>query len=174
MVKDVTSLAAALPPLVSGRGRRRGASWSCLLMVCTAFLISLSACATSPSVLTTQPAFAFKTSTGMDGVIVREPILGTTSEEFVHLVRAGMERAAPGSVMPGKVEPPFPTQRIVWHASSAGQDGTSWLMVNIFDGMRAVDREQEIVTNTAPSASIVDTIQSMTSRLLARTSTASS
>lgn len=144
------------------------------MVLSIASMLGLSACAMSPDVLATQPAFAFKTPTGVDSVIVRWPILGVTHEEFVGLVRAGMERAAPGGVMPGDVRPPFPTQRIVWHATSAGQDGTSWLMANIYHGMNAVDREEVIVPNTAPRATIVYAIRSMTSRLMARMPVASS
>ena len=176
MVTSVSAVAAALPPNASGRGRRRRPSWPLLMVLGTTSMLTLSACAISPSALTTQPAFAYKTQDGIDSVSVRESIPGMPSDQFVRLVKAGMTRAAPGSVLPGTVEQPFPTQRIVWRATSegAGNAGVSWLIVNVFNGSRAVANQQETVPNTAPRETLVTTIQSMTSRLLAETPTAPS
>jgi hypothetical protein len=45
-----------------------------------------------------------------------------------------MGRAAPGSMLPGPVEAPFPHPRIVWHAKPGVGPGVSTLVVNVFDG----------------------------------------
>jgi hypothetical protein len=176
MVTSASTVAAALLPNASGRGRRRRPSWPFLMVLCTASMITLSACAMSQSALTMQPAFAYKMHDGIDSVSVRQSIPGMPSEQFVRMVKAGMEQAAPGSVLPGTVEQPFPTQRIVWRAASqgAGNAGVSWLIVNVFNGTRAVANQQETVSNTAPRETLVATIQSMTSRLLAETPAAPS
>jgi hypothetical protein len=78
-----------------------------------------------------------------------------------------MGRAAPGSVLSGPVEPPFPRCRIVWHVNPGGGRGVSTLVVNIFDGSDPVAYEQEVVTNSAPTVAIVGAIESVTRRLIA-------
>ena len=78
-----------------------------------------------------------------------------------------MERAAPGAVLPGPVEAPFPMRRIVWHVIPIVPGGASRLVVNIFDGSVPVAYEQEVVTNSAPTATITYAIESATRRLIA-------
>jgi hypothetical protein len=78
-----------------------------------------------------------------------------------------MERAAPGDVLPGPVRRPFPEFRIVWHVNPNGNRGTSRLVVNIFRVSVPFAYEQAVVDNSAPTASIVGTIESMSRRLIA-------
>ena len=167
-------LPIAAPPRQSGRIGRRRLLRSSLIGLSVASMVGLSACASSPSVLSIPPAFAINTPTGVKSVSIREPLPGTTDEESIQLVKAGMERAAPGSVLSGPLEPPYPTQRIVWHVASTDDEGTSRLIVNVFDGSTAVAYEEDTVANTAPQGTLLATIQSMTTRLLARHRSAAS
>lgn len=78
-----------------------------------------------------------------------------------------MGYAAPGNVLPGPVEAPFPQCRIVWHVNPGVDRGVSTLVANFFDGAVSVAYEQEVVTNSAPTATITYAIGSVTRRLLA-------
>jgi hypothetical protein len=90
-----------------------------------------------------------------------------TDLEFTHLVSAGMERGMPGAVIAGQVEQPFPSRRIVWHATPTASRGTSRLVVNVFNGPNPYAYEQETVANSAPTVVITSAIVSMSKRLLA-------
>jgi hypothetical protein len=90
-----------------------------------------------------------------------------TDSEFEQLVRMGMGRAAPGSVLPGPVGASLAQCRIVWHVNPGVGPGVSTLVVNIFDGSVPVAYEQEVVTNSAPTAAITYAIESATRRLFA-------
>jgi hypothetical protein len=130
-------------------------------------LFGPAACTGSPATLALRPDFEVKTLGGIDSVSVRESLPGMTDREFEQLIRMGMGRAAPGSVLSGPVEPPFPRCRIVWHVNPGGGRGVSTLVVNIFDGSDPVAYEQEVVTNSAPTVAIVGAIESVTRRLIA-------
>ncbi len=125
------------------------------------------ACTGSPATLALRPDFEVKTLAGIDSVSIRESLPGMTESEFEQLVRMGMEHAAPGSVLPGPVEGPFPQCRIVWHVNPNVGRGVSRLVANVFDGAVPVAYEQEVVTNGAPTVKITDAIESVTSRLIA-------
>ncbi len=140
-----------------------------LARMCTVLLLSgLASCTGSPATLALQPSFEMMTSSGTASVSIRESPPGITDAEFTHLVRVGMERAAArGSVIAGPVEPPFPSQRIVWHVNLSASRGVSQLMVNVFDGANPFVYEQDTITNDATRAAIMSTVESMSERLLA-------
>jgi hypothetical protein len=114
-----------------------------------------------------QPAFEVMTPAGIASVSIREPPAGMTDAEFTQLVMAGTKWAAPDSVIAGRVEPPFPSQRIVWHVNLSAQRGISRLVVNVFDGANPYAYEQDIVMNDAPRAAVTSAVESMSKRLLA-------
>jgi hypothetical protein len=130
-------------------------------------LICLTGCTGSPSTLALQPDFAIATPIGIASVSMREALPSVTDDEFRQLIRAGMERAAPGDVLPGPVQRPFPEYRIVWHVFPYGNSGTSRLVVNIFKMSVPFAYEQAVVGNGAPRASIVGTVESMSGWLIA-------
>lgn len=127
-------------------------------------LLGLAACTGSPATLALPPAFEVKTPDGLAGVHIREPLPGMTDSEFEELVRAGMSRAAPGSVLPGRVEPPFPQRRIVWHVNPGAGRGISTLTVNIFDGSVPVLYDRESMPDGAPSVMVEAAVQRLTTR----------
>jgi hypothetical protein len=133
-----------------------------LLLLC-----GLASCAGSPRTLALQPDFEVKTPAGVASVSIRESPVGMTDEEFAQLVMAGMERAARGSVIAGRVGPPFPFQRIVWHVNLSAQRGVSRLVVNVFDGASPYAYEQDTISNGSPAAVITSVVESMSKRLLA-------
>src|SRR6185437_12826939 len=90
-----------------------------------------------------------------------------TDARFVEMVRTGMERAAPGRVVGGPVDPPFPPRRIVWHADPTASPGAARLVVNVFAGAIPYAYEQETVANGAPTAIVASAIEAMSTRLLA-------
>ena len=124
-------------------------------------------CTGSPATLALQSDFAMTTPVGTTSVSIRESLPDFTDHEFGQLVRTGMERAAPNAVLPGPVQPPFPRFRIVWHVDPNGHGGTSRLAVNIFKASVPFGYEQAVVDNSAPPVTIVQTIASMTRRLIA-------
>jgi hypothetical protein len=130
-------------------------------------LVGLAACTGSPATLALRPDFEVKTSAGVASVNIRESLPGMTDSAFETLVRTGMERAAPGSVLARPVMAPLPQRRIVWHVNPSADRGVSTLMVNIFDGSSPVVSEEEVVTDDAPMATITDAIASLTGRLIA-------
>jgi hypothetical protein len=130
-------------------------------------VLSSAACTGSPPTLAQPPDFEVKTSGGIAGVGIRGSLPGVTDSEFVQLVRTGMGRAAPGSVLPGPVELPFPECRIVWHVNPSAEPGVSTLVANIFDRSVPVAYEQETVTNNAPTSTVTYAIESVTDRLMA-------
>jgi hypothetical protein len=130
-------------------------------------LIGPAACTGSPTTLALQPDFAMKTSAGIASVSIRESPPGLTGREFEQMVRTGMERAAPGAVLPDPVYAPYPPYRIVWHVNPNGPHGTSKLVVNIFNESAPFAYEQQVVDNSAPPIAIMRTIESMTKRLIA-------
>jgi len=132
-------------------------------------LVSLfgpAACTGSPATLALPPDFEVKTLGGIASVSIRGSLPGMTDSEFEQLVRIGMGRATPGSVLPGPVKAPFPRCRIVWHVNPSAGPGVSTLTANIFDPSAPVAYEQEVVTNTAPTATITYAIESVTKRLI--------
>jgi hypothetical protein len=130
-------------------------------------LFCLAGCTGSPSTLALQPDFAMTTPIGIASVSMRDSLPGVTDHEFSQMIRAGMERAAPGDVFPGPVQRPFPEYRIVWHVFPYGNHGTSRLAVNIFKVSVPFAYEQAVIGNGAPTTSIVGTIESMSRWLIA-------
>src|SRR5690348_6900449 len=102
-------------------------------------------CTSSSAILRMQPDFAIATQAGVASVSIRSPLPGMTDAETVHLVMAGMERAAPRSLIAGPVKAPFPAQRIVWHVAQTGSRGASRLIVNVFDAMTPYAYEEEVI-----------------------------
>ena len=127
-------------------------------------LSGLAACTGSPATLALQPDFEVMTPEGIASVSIRQSPPGMTDAEFTQLVKAGMDQAAPGSVIAGRVKPPFPSQRIVWHVNRSASRGISRLVVNVFDGASPYAYEQETVTNSAPTAVIRSAVESMSER----------
>jgi hypothetical protein len=121
-------------------------------------LCGLASCTGSPATLALQPAFDVMTPAGIVSVSIRESPAGMTDAEFTRLVMTGMQRAAPASVIAGRVAPPFPPQRIVWHVNLSAQRGISRLVVNVFDGANAYAYEQDTVTNGAPTAVVTSAV----------------
>jgi hypothetical protein len=134
-----------------------------LVLIC---LSGMAACTGSPATLALQPDFEVMTQAGPASVSIRQSPPGMTDEAFTRLVRMGMERATSGGVMAGRVAPPFPSQRIVWHVNSGAPRGISHLAVNFFSGASPYAYEEDIVADGAPAAAIVSTIESMSTRLL--------
>jgi hypothetical protein len=133
----------------------------------SALLLGLASCTGSPGTLALQPAFEVMTPTGIASVSIRQPPAGMTDAEFTQSVMAGMKWAAPDSVIAGRVEPPFPSQRIVWHVNLSAQRGISRLVVNVFDDANPYAYEQDTVMNDAPRAAVTSAVGSMSKRLLA-------
>jgi hypothetical protein len=127
----------------------------------------LAACTGSPATLALRPDFEVMTPAGVASVGIRQSPSGMTDAEFAHLVSVGMARATPGAVIADRVQPPFPSQRIVWHVNPSASRGMSQLVVNVFNGANPYAYEQEAVTNDAPPAMITSAIESMSARLLA-------
>jgi hypothetical protein len=146
---------------------RRGRSFVWASALALAALFGPGACTGSPATLALRPDFEVKTLGGIDSVSIRGSLPGMTDSEFALLIKEGMGRASPGSVLPGPVEPPFPQCRIVWHVNPDSGRGVSALVVNVFDGSVPVAYEREVVTNNAPTATIADAIVAVTRRLIA-------
>jgi hypothetical protein len=130
-------------------------------------LIGPAACTGSPTTLALQPDFAMATSDWVTSVSIRSSLPGMPDREFAQIVRTGMERVAPGTVLSDPVYSPFPQFRIVWHVNPNGPHGTSKLVVNIFKGSTPFAYELAVVDNSAPPSAITGTVESMTRRLIA-------
>lgn len=139
----------------------RSARYTTLLL-----LIAVSSCTGSPRTLALQPAFEVMTAGGVASVSIRQSAPGMTDEEFTELVKEAMERAAPGSVLPGPVAAPFPLHRIVWHADPIPSRGGSRVVVNAFEGAEPYAYEQETIDDSAPTDAIEFALISMSERLL--------
>ena len=107
------------------------------------------------------------TPAGIASVSVRQAPPGMTDAQFLRLVEAGMEQAAPGSVSPGPVNPPFPGRRIVWHVDLTSSPGISRVVVNVFNGSVPYAYEQDVIANDTPTRVLTYAIRSLSSRLLA-------
>jgi hypothetical protein len=130
-------------------------------------LLALTACVGSPRILAQQPAFELKSSTGLTGVSIRMPLPDRTDSEFETLVKTGMLQAVPTSTLVAPVTAPFPERQLVWHVSVDVPDGTSRLILNMFEGSVAVAYEQEHIGSDASNVEILPAIESMTRRLSA-------
>lgn len=146
------------------RPRPSGASATVLTLV---LLLGPAACAVSPATLASQPDFVLVTPAGVAGVSVREALPGSTDAQSAELVRMGMEQAAPGSVIVGPVDPPFPSRRIVWHVNQIPPRGASRLVANVFNGTTPYAYEEEVIDDSAPTAATVCEVASISKRLLA-------
>jgi len=91
--------------------------------------------------------------------------MGMMDAEFTRLVRMGMERAAYRNVSTGQVEPPYPSQRIVWHVNPSGPEPVSRLVVNVFNGGRPYADEEQTISDDASRAAIVSDVESMSEQL---------
>jgi hypothetical protein len=140
-----------------------------LLKHVRAFLLlcGLASCTGSPATLALRPDFEVMTPAGAASVSIREAPAGMTDEQFTHLVRLGMERAAHGGLSAAGVEPPFPAQRVVWHVDPSPQRGVSRLVVNAFDGATPYAYEEDRISDSSPTAVVAAAIDSMSARLLA-------
>jgi hypothetical protein len=154
--------------LSGGRWTFRRVTSGALARTCVLpLLLGLASCLGSPGTLALQPAFEMMTPAGIASVSVRESPAGMTDAEFTRLVMAGTRWAAPDSVVAGRAEPPFPSQRIVWHVNLSPERGISRLFVNVFDGANPYAFEQDTVVNDAPTAAVTSAVESMSKRLLA-------
>jgi hypothetical protein len=129
--------------------------------------LGLAACTGSPAILASQPDFEVLTGAGLASVSIRQSPPGITDTEYAEWVKAAMERAAPGSVVTGPAEQPFPSRRIVWHADPTASRGMSRLVVNVFNGSVPYAYVQQVVANSAPRAVTSSAIESMSKQLLA-------
>lgn len=129
--------------------------------------MGLGACTGSRATLALQPDFNVATPAGIASVSIRQAPPGMPDAQFLRLVEAGMEQAAPGSVYPGPVNPPFPTFRIVWHVTVTPPNGMSRVAVNVFNGSVPYAYEQDVIENDAPEGVLTYTIRSLSSRLFA-------
>jgi len=133
------------------------------ILLCSASLTSYTSLAEA---LTIRPDFGLMTAAGPASVSVPEAPPGITASEFERIVRAGMERAAPGRVMDAAATRSGPSIRIVWHVDPEPPRGISRVAVNIFDGAQSRGYEQDVVVNDAPPISIEATVEAMSERLL--------
>jgi hypothetical protein len=111
-----------------------------------------------------RPDFEVMTPAGVANVSIRQSPPGMTRAEFTRFVDAGMKH---GTGDTGSIEPPFPSQRIVWHVNPSASRGMSRLVVNVFDGASPYAYEQETVASSAPPAEIRSAVESMSHRLMA-------
>jgi hypothetical protein len=127
-------------------------------------LFGLAACTGAPATLESRPDFEVMTPAGIASVSIRQSPPGMTQAEFTRLVRAGMKRGARAA---GRIEPPFPPQRVVWHVDPSASRGMSRLVVNVFNGASPYAYEQDTVSNSAPAAEVRSAVESMSCRLMA-------
>jgi hypothetical protein len=127
-------------------------------------LFGVAACTGSPASLASPPDFEVMTQAGVASVSIRESPPEMTRAEFTRLVEAGMKH---GVLDAGRIEPSFPSRRIVWHVNPSASRGMSRLVVNVFDGASPYAYEQETVPSGAPTAEVRSAIESMSSRLMA-------
>jgi hypothetical protein len=92
---------------------------------------------------------------------------GRTDSESKTLVKTGMLQALPTSTLEASLTAPFPERRFVWHVSADVPYGTSRLILNVFEGSRAVAYDQEEVGSTPSTVALLAAIESMTRRLIA-------
>lgn len=130
--------------------------------------ISIAACTGSPGTLALRPDFGIATPAGIASVSIRQAPPDMTDAQFLRLVETGMEQAAPMSVSPAPLDPPFPTRRIVWHViRRPEQQGTSRLVVNVFNARGPYAYEEDVIANGIREEVLIYKIRSLTSRLLA-------
>jgi hypothetical protein len=127
-------------------------------------LFGLTACVSSPSVPVQPPAFELKSSEALASVDIRDPLPTRTDRESEALVETGMLRALPTLTL-APVTAPFPERRFVWHVSADIPYGTSRLILNVFEGSRAVAYDQEDVGSSPSNGALLAAIESMTRRL---------
>ena len=104
------------------------------------------------------------TPAGIASVSIRESPPGMTEAEFTRFVEAGMNHGAHDT---GRIEPPSPSQRIVWHVDPSASRGMSRLVVNVFDGASPYAYEQDTLPNSAPAAEVRFAVESISNRLMA-------
>jgi hypothetical protein len=138
------------------------------MMVPLFALFGLTACVSSPKILAQQPAFELQSPMGLASVSIRTPLPDRTDRESRRLVTTGMLRALPGATLLAPPTAPFPERRFVWHVSHDVPNGTSRLVLNQFEGSKAVAYVQEEVGADASDAELLAAIESMTRRLYAQ------
>jgi hypothetical protein len=143
------------------------AKWTqiAFILVSLPSLSWLTACVGSPRVLAQQPTFELNSPAGLVGVSIRSPLPGRTDSEFEALVKSGMLQAIPNSTPVTLPTAPFPQRRLVWHVSLDVNRGTSRLILNVFEGSRALTYDQEHMGSDASKAEILAAVESMTQRL---------
>ena len=129
-------------------------------------LSCLAACTGSPAALALRPDFEVMTPAGIASVSIRQSPPGMTDAEFTQFIRAGMERAGYQDLRTGRVEAPYPSQRIVWHVNPSVPRPVSRLVVNVFDGAYPYAYEEGTVSNNASPAMITSVVESLSERLL--------
>jgi hypothetical protein len=156
----------AAPPFA----RPKGVKWlqMALMTVPLLALFNLTACVGSPTVLAQQPAFELQSPLGPAGVSIRVPLPDRTDSESKRLITTGMLQALPGSTLVAPLTAPFPERRFVWHVSLNVPNGTSRLVLNRFEGAKAIAYVQENVGAEASNAELLAAIESMTRRLYAQ------
>jgi hypothetical protein len=150
-------------PKLLGRGRLSALAVGLALVL----LLGAASCTGSPATLALPPDFEVMTQAGVASVSIRQSLPGTTNARFMEMVKTGMERAAPGRVLGGPVDTPFPSRRIVWHADPTASRGIARLVVNAFDGAIPYAYELETVADGAPTATVASAVEAMSTRLLA-------
>jgi hypothetical protein len=131
-------------------------------------LFGVTACLAAPRFTPPPPAFELQSPAGLAGVNIRMPLPGRTDGESKRLITTGMLQALPGSTLVAPLTAPFPERRFVWHASLNVPNGTSRLVLNRFEGSKAVAYVQENVGADASNAELLAAIESMTRRLYAQ------
>jgi hypothetical protein len=115
-----------------------------------------------------RPAFELQSPTGLAGVNIRMALPDRTDRESERLITTGMLDALPGSTLVA-LTAPFPERHFVWHVSwDDVPNGTSRLVLNQFEGSKAVAYVQENVGADASNAELLTAIESMTRRLYAQ------
>jgi hypothetical protein len=102
------------------------------------------------------------------GLVFREQsaLIGGADTACTEIEMGGTERAAPASVIASRVEPPFPSGRIVSPVALSAQSGISRLVVTVFGGANPYAYEQDDVTTGAPAA-VTFAVEAMSERLQA-------
>lgn len=163
---SVTSLTSVdAPNFTTTCFSRAGRSRASAIVLLSVALLDLAACAGLPRTSAQPLAFEVKTGTGLASVGIASSPPSMTDETFARLIRVGMERAAPGSVVATPMGTPFPVRRIVWDATPTEHPGVARLVVNFSDGSAPDAYAQEVVANGASTGTIIGVIESMTAHV---------
>jgi hypothetical protein len=128
-------------------------------------LLGLTACVAAPKNSGRQPAFELQSSKGLAGVNIRMALPNRTDSESQRLITAGMLQAVPGATLVAPLAGPFPARHFVWHVDYNVPNGTSRLVLNQFEGSKAVAYVQENIDADASNQELLAAIEAMSSRL---------